>query len=71
MRLNNYTLLSLIFLALSLMMKSIPLLDIEMLKFFNSLMFSEAFFSYFTEIGNGLICQFDAYKSGHGINNAS
>ena len=22
-------------------------------------------------IGNGLICQFDAYKSGHGINNAS
>jgi len=56
MRLNNYTLLSLIFLALSLMMKSIPLLDIEMLKFFNSLMFSEAFFSYFTEIGNGLIC---------------
>jgi len=56
MTLNHYTLLSLIFLALSLMMKSIPLLEIEILKFFNSLMFNETFFSYFTEIGNGLIC---------------
>ena len=48
--------LSLIFLALALVMKSIPPLDIKVLKFFNALMFDETFFRYFTEIGNGLIC---------------
>ena len=56
MKFNHYTLLSLIFLALSLTMKSIPQLDIQLLKFFNTLMFNKTFFSYFTEIGNGLVC---------------
>lgn len=56
MKVNPYILLSLIFLALSLMMKSIPQLDIQLLKFFNTLMFNKMFFSYFTEIGNGLVC---------------
>ena len=56
MKVNHYTLLSLIFLALALVMKSIPILDIKVLKFFNALMFDETFFRYFTEIGNGLIC---------------
>ena len=40
--------LSLIFLALALVMKSIPPLDIKVLKFFNALMFDETFFRYFT-----------------------
>ena len=56
MKVNPYILLSLIFLALSLTMKSIPQLDIQVLKFFNTLMFNKTFFSYFTEIGNGLVC---------------
>ena len=56
MKVNPYILLSLIFLALSLTMKSIPQLDIQLLKFFNTLMFNKTFFSYFTEIGNGLVC---------------
>ena len=56
MKVNPYILLSLIFLALSFMMKSIPQLDIQVLKFFNTLMFNKTFFSYFTEIGNGLVC---------------
>ena len=56
MKANQYILLSLIFLALSLIMKSIPQLDIKVLKFFNALMFDKTFFSYFTEIGNGLVC---------------
>ena len=56
MKVNHYTLLSLVFLALSLLMKSIPLLDIKVLKFFNTLMIDKTFFSFFTEIGNGLIC---------------
>ena len=56
MKVNPYILLSLIFLALSLTMKSIPYLDIQVLKFFNTLMFNKTFFSYFTEIGNGLVC---------------
>ena len=56
MKVNPYILLSLIFLALSLTMKSIPQLDIQVLKFFNTLMYNKTFFRYFTEIGNGLVC---------------
>lgn len=56
MTINNYSLLSLIFFALALMVKSVPAIDIWSLKALNSLMFSEVFFSYFTELGNGLIC---------------
>ena len=56
MTINNYSLLSLIFFALALLVKSVPALDIWLLKALNSLMFSEVFFSYFTELGNGLIC---------------
>ncbi len=56
MTINHYSLMSLCFFALALLIKSMPFLDIELLKFFNSLMFSELFFSYFTEIGNGLVC---------------
>ena len=56
MKVNHYTLLSLVFLALSLLVKPIPLLDIKVLKFFNTLMIDKTFFSFFTEIGNGLIC---------------
>ena len=56
MTINNYSLLSLIFFALALLLKSVPAFDIWLLKVLNSLMFSEVFFSYFTELGNGLIC---------------
>ena len=56
MTINNYSLLSLIFFALALLLKSVPAFDIWLLKALNSLMFSEVFFSYFTELGNGLIC---------------
>lgn len=56
MTINNYSLLSLIFFALALLVKSVPAIDIGSLKILNSLMFNESFFSYFTEIGNGLIC---------------
>lgn len=56
MTINNYSLLSLIFFSLALLVKSVPAIDIWSLKALNSLMFSEVFFSYFTELGNGLIC---------------
>ena len=56
MTINNYSILSLIFFALALLVKSVPAIDIGSLKILNSLMFNEIFFSYFTEIGNGLIC---------------
>lgn len=56
MTINNYSLLSLIFFALALLVKSVPAIDMVSLKILNSLMFNEIFFSYFTEIGNGLIC---------------
>jgi membrane-associated phospholipid phosphatase len=56
MTINNYSLLSLIFFALALLVKSVPAIDVVSLKILNSLMFNEIFFSYFTEIGNGLIC---------------
>ena len=56
MTINNYSLLSLIFFALALLLKSVPAFDIWLLKALNSLMYSEVFFSYFTELGNGLIC---------------
>ena len=56
MTINNYSLLSLIFFALALLVKSVPAIDIWFLKALNSLMFSKVFFSYFTELGNGLIC---------------
>lgn len=56
MTINNYSLLSLIFFALALLVKSVPAIDIGSLKILNSLMFNEIFFSYFTELGNGLIC---------------
>ena len=53
---DSYTFFGSAFLALSLLLKFMTPLDIYILKFLNSLMFSEFFFSYFTEIGNGLIC---------------
>lgn len=56
MAINNYSLLSLIFFALALLVKSVPDIDIVSLKILNTLMFNEVFFSYFTELGNGLIC---------------
>ena len=56
MTINNYSLLSLIFFSLALLVKSVPAIDIWSLKALNALMFSEVFFSYFTELGNGLIC---------------
>lgn len=56
MKINTYTLLGLVFLALAMLLKFLVALDIYLLKFFNSFLFSEIFFSYFTEIGNGLIC---------------
>ena len=56
MKINSYTFFGSAFLALSLILKLMTPLDIYILKFLNSLMFSEFFFSYFTEIGNGLIC---------------
>lgn len=56
MTINNYSILSLIFFALALLVKSVPAIDIGSLKILNSLMFNEIFFSYFTELGNGLIC---------------
>jgi len=56
MTINNYSILSLIFFALALLVKSVPAVDIGSLKILNSLMFNEIFFSYFTELGNGLIC---------------
>ena len=56
MTINHYSLLSLIFFALALLVKSVPAVDIGSLKILNSLMFNETFFSYFTELGNGLIC---------------
>ena len=56
MTINNYSLLSLIFFALALLVKSVPAIDIGSLKILNSLMFNEIFFSYFTELGNGLVC---------------
>ena len=56
MNVNLYTLFGSIFLVTALLLKSLISLDIYILKFFNSLMFSESFFTYFTEIGNGLIC---------------
>jgi len=56
MTINNYSLLSLIFFALALLVKSVPAIDIGSLKILNSLMFNEIFFLYFTELGNGLIC---------------
>ena len=55
MTINNYSILSLIFFALALLVKSVPAIDIGSLKILNSLMFNEIFFSYFTELGNGLI----------------
>ena len=56
MTINTYSLLSLIFFALALLVKSVPAIDIGSLKILNSLMFNEIFFLYFTELGNGLIC---------------
>ena len=56
MAINNYSLLSLIFFALALLVKSVPDIDVVSLKILNTLMFNEVFFSYFTELGNGLIC---------------
>jgi membrane-associated phospholipid phosphatase len=56
MTINNYSILSLIFFALALLVKSVPAIDIGSLKILNSLMFNEIFFSYFTELGNGLVC---------------
>tara|TARA_Y100000766_G_scaffold253008_1_gene237657 strand:- start:561 stop:1262 length:702 start_codon:yes stop_codon:yes gene_type:complete len=56
MTINHYSLLSLTFFALALLVKSVPAIDIGSLKILNSLMFNEIFFSYFTELGNGLIC---------------
>ncbi len=56
MKIDSYTLLGLVFLALAILLKFAVALDIYLLKLFNSLMFSEIFFSYFTEIGNGIIC---------------
>ena len=56
MTINNYSILSLIFFALALLVKSVPAVDIGSLKILNSLMFNEIFFSYFTELGNGLVC---------------
>ena len=56
MKIDSYTLLGLVFLALAILLKFSVALDTYLLKFFNSLMFSEIFFSYFTEIGNGFIC---------------
>ena len=56
MAINNYSLLSLIFFALALLVKSVPDIDVVSLKILNTLMFNEVLFSYFTELGNGLIC---------------
>ena len=56
MAINNYSLLSLIFFALALLVKSVPDIDVVSLQILNTLMFNEVFFSYFTELGNGLIC---------------
>ena len=56
MAINNYSLLSLIFFALALLVKSVPDIDVVSLHILNTLMFNEVFFSYFTELGNGLIC---------------
>ena len=56
MKIDSYTLLGLVFLALAILLKFAVALDTYLLKLFNSLMFSEIFFSYFTEIGNGFIC---------------
>ena len=56
MKTDSYIFLGSAFLVLSLFLKLMTPLDIYILKFLNSLMFSEFFFSYFTEIGNGLIC---------------
>ena len=56
MKTDSYIFLGSAFLILSLFLKLMTPLDIYILKFLNSLMFSEFFFSYFTEIGNGLIC---------------
>ena len=56
MKTDSYIFLGSAFLVLSLFLKLMTPLDICILKFLNSLMFSEFFFSYFTEIGNGLIC---------------
>ena len=56
MAINNYSLLSLIFFALALLVKSVPGIDVVSLQILNTLMFNEVFFSYFTELGNGLIC---------------
>ena len=56
MKIDYFTLVGLAFLALALLLKLMIPLDIYLLKFFNSAMFSKFFFKYFTEIGNGLIC---------------
>ena len=56
MTINNYSLVSLCFFVLALLVKSVPSVDIEALRIFNSLLFNEVFFSYYTELGNGLVC---------------
>tara|TARA_B100000886_G_scaffold133091_1_gene89791 strand:+ start:2082 stop:2786 length:705 start_codon:yes stop_codon:yes gene_type:complete len=56
MKMDSYTFLGSAFLTLSLLLKLMAPLDVYILKSLNSLMFSEFFFSCFTEIGNGLIC---------------
>mgnify|MGYP001204497987 FL=1 len=56
MKIDYFTLVGLVFLALAMLLKLMVPLDIYLLKFFNSAMFSKSFFKYFTEIGNGLIC---------------
>ena len=43
-------------LALGLVLKYFPAIDMYFLRALNSLMFHEVFLSYFTELGNGFIC---------------
>ena len=56
MKIDSYLSLGLIFLALAFFLKLLFPFDVYILKSFNLAMFSELFFKFFTEIGNGLIC---------------
>ena len=50
---NKDLLLGLLLFSLALSLKFFPDFDLALLKFFNNFLFSETFFTYFTEFGNG------------------
>ncbi len=53
MKINNDIIFGLLLFGLGIFLKFLPNFDIRLLEFFNSFLFSEVFFTYFTEFGNG------------------